>query len=232
MPLTRIRTPRYIKPSAKGKQTRIRIPQPEERPLTLRKRDVALWNQINLEPWWFTLHRRGVKRPKIGEDPLEARAVSKSQVNGTLPERIVYAYLINRLRLVSGLDFDFQSSQNGGRLELGGIVADFLFPMMRIVIQVQGPTHDTLLRSKKDTEQEGTLAEMGYMVFALDDDTIYNEYLFEEWMRRAFGLANGIGGSGGAYGPHESSMDWWVMILARVKDIENLYYRTFHFGGL
>ena len=229
MPLSRIRTPRYIKPSSRGKKTRIKIPQPEDRPLSLRKRDVVLWREINLEPWWFTTHRRGVRRPKVGEDPLEVRAVSKQYVNGTLPERIVYQYLVTRLGYVSGIDFDFQSSLQGGRLELGGIVADFLFPLLKIIIQVQGPTHTEFLRTKKDIEQMGDLSNMGFLVMPIDDDTIYNEFLFEEWMRRAFGLANGIGGSGGSLGPHgwQEEVDRWVEILAKTRQVVDLYWRTF-----
>lgn len=226
MPISRIRTPSYIKPSTKGKQKRIRIPQPEERPLTLRKRDVVKWEEVNREPWWFTLHHRGPKRSRIGEDIREARAVSKGQVNGTLPERIVYKFLVERLSLVAGIDFNFQSSQMGGRLELGGLVADFAFPLMRMIIQVQGPTHDTFLRSRKDIEQTGDLTNMGYMVKEIDDDTIYNEYMFEEWMRRAFGLANGMGGSPGAFGSYESSQDFWALILGKTKQVYDLYFLT------
>jgi len=227
MPLSRIRTPRYIRPSRKGKHTRISIPQPEDRPLSLRKRDVVLWKEINLDPWWFTLHRRGPTRPREGQDPLEARAVSKYAVKGTLPERIVYKYLVDRLKLVSGIDFDFQSSLLGGRLELGGIVADFLFPLLKIVIQVQGPTHDTFLRRAKDIEQVGNLTEMGYLVFEITDEIIYNEYLFEEWMRRAFGLANGVGGSGGALGPHTASEeDKWPLIYYKVQQITHRLYEV------
>ena len=51
----------------------------------------------------------------------------KEQVNGTLPERILYLALIRVMHFSPNADFDFQSSQEGGRLELGGLVADFLF---------------------------------------------------------------------------------------------------------
>lgn len=227
MPLSRIRTVFRLKPSARGKRTTIRIPQPEERPLSLRKRDVVLWKEINLDPWWYTLHRRGPRRAKIGESILEARAVSKYAVRGTLPERIVYKYLVERLSLTSGIDFDFQSSLMGGRMELGGLVADFIFPLMRMVIQVQGPTHDTFLRARKDVEQMGDLANMGYMVKEIDDDVIYNEYMFEEWMRRCFGLANGMGGSPGSFSSHEADQDQWQIILSMTKDLASLFYQTF-----
>jgi len=141
----------------------------------------------------------------VGEDPLEARAVpDKEPHKGTLPERILYLALIRIIHLVPDADFDFQSSQQGGRVELGGIVADFLFPNMRIIIRVQGPTHSGFLRTRKDEEQRGILEEMGFRVFDIDDDpTIYDVYMLEDWLRRKFGLASGRGGSGGAFGPHD-----------------------------
>ena len=197
-------TPQSIYPSKSGKRKKIHIAQPENRDVVLRKRDVIRWDEVNIETDWYTLHRRGVRRPKIGEDQLEARAVQREYVRGTLPERIVYKYLTDQLRFVSGIDFDFQSSLEGGRLELGGMVVDFLFRFLKIIIQVQGPTHTEFLRSKRDEEQAGDLAKQGYTVFGLEDTLIYDVYLFEEAMRRMFALPSGMGGSGGAYGSFES----------------------------
>lgn len=228
MPLKRIRTITTIYPTKRGKHKRITVPQPEDRPIIYRRKDVVKWGGINLEPWWFVTHRRGVKRPRVGEDQLEARAVSADRVRGTLPERIVYQYLASRLRFAPGIDFDFQSSLQGGRMELGGIVADFLFELLRIVIQVQGPTHDTFLRQRKDEEQISALSDMGYRVFELDDETIYNEYKLEEWMRRTFGLANGMGGSPGAYGAWESDRDITLDdILKHVNYVQATLYNYF-----
>jgi len=78
---------------------------------------------------WFTLHKRGPRRSRVGEDPLEARAVPHDYIKGTLPERIVYYYLVNYMKFQAGVDFDFQSSMEGGRIELGGMVVDFLVPL-------------------------------------------------------------------------------------------------------
>lgn len=198
-----VSTTTSIFPSRFGKRSRIRIKQPEHKDVQLRSQTVVRWEEINLEPDWFTLHKRGVRRIKVGDDPLEARAVSHDAVKGTLPERIVYKYLVSMLDMVSGIDFTFQSSQEGGRMELGGIVVDFLFPSQRAILQVQGPTHDQFLRKAKDQEQMGILEAYGYNVYEIQDDTIYDVYLFEEWMRRFFGLAEGRGGSGGAHGSYE-----------------------------
>lgn len=100
--------PVSITPTKAGKKTKIHIPQPDFRPLQLSKRDVVRWGEVNLEPDWFTLHKRGPRRPKVGEDPLEARAVPHGYIRGTLPERIVYYYLTKYLKFQSGVDFDFQ----------------------------------------------------------------------------------------------------------------------------
>ncbi len=178
---------------SKVKKSRIRIPQPPDRPLQLRQRDLRKQEEIREDPWWFTLHKRGIRRARVGEDPLEARAVKKSTIRGTLPERIEYKYLTSKLRLSPSQDFNFQSSLDGGRLELGGIVADFLFQFRKLVIRVQGPTHDKYLRSQKDEEQRLALEGMGYRVLDLGLDEIYNEYRMDEWHRRNFTYTTTVG---------------------------------------
>jgi len=169
-----------------SRKERIKIPQPIERPVILRGTSVVRKEELSQSPWWFVQHKRGLRRIKIGEDVREARAVSKAAVRGTLPERIVYKYLLFPLRMKAGIDFDFQSSLQGGRLELGGIVADFLFPNSMMVLQVQGPTHEEHLRMRKDSEQRLILSEMGFTVVDLDDDLIYNEPQFKNTMHRLF----------------------------------------------
>ena len=486
-------TPTTIYPSKFGKRKKIHIPQPDYRDYILRNRDVVRWEDINLEADWHTVHKRGVRRPKVGEDPLEARAVQREYVNGTLPERIVYKYLTDRMRMVSGIDFDFQcvgvkqkiltkdfrwveagslkigdkllafsedledvgrerkrsryykeatithltveemaamevelsdgtkiittpehpwlafadvrnpditsfghsmnwvttnrlrvgmeiprfmttweedtskeagyiagffdgegsvvhhktqsggnalsltvgqnagemfdlfnkmveecgfdfsvydyrgkykrsyddgkreviqmriaggrseafrflgtirpaklqrikpdklgrlskrdvvkvvgvkqvkqqpiaristttktyfcegfgmhnSSLDGGRLNLGGMVVDFLFRFLKIIIQVQGPTHTQFLRAARDEEQANELALWGYDVFGLEDTLIYDEYLFEEAMRRMFALPAGMGGSGGAHGSYEgdyTGTEKVYMIFQEIQD--------------
>ena len=125
------------KPRA-GFRTRILIPQSEARPVLIPGGDALRPSGRDVQ--WFTLHRRGVRRPLIGEDPLEARAIPETTFNGYLHERILYAFLV-KLGFQPGVDFTAQSSLEGGRLELGGLVADFLFFNMRLIIRVQGPYH-------------------------------------------------------------------------------------------
>lgn len=184
-----------------GKQTRIRIPQTPLRPLKLHQRSLIREEFVREDPWWWQLHRTGVSRKRVGLDPLEARAVPKERVRGSLPERILYRALIAVMRFSPETDFNFQSSLQGGRLELGGMVADFLFFWMRIVIRVQGPGHDEYLRMRKDEEQRDILISMGFEVYDIEDRIIYDEYTLENWLRRTFGL-RGRGGAGSAHGEH------------------------------
>jgi hypothetical protein len=51
--------------------------------------------------------------------------------------------------------------------------------------------------------------------------------MFEEWMRRCFGLANGMGGSPGSFSSHEADQDQWQIILSKTKDLAVLFYQTF-----
>ena len=183
-------TERLIKP---GLRTRIFIPQRPERVVQIPAGDALREGAITKDTYWFTLHRRGVRRQKVGVDPLEARAASEAQVRGYLHERILWKFLVTKLRFGVNSDFTFQSSFEGGRSELGGMVADFLFFNWRFVINVKGPTHYMFLQSKKDEEQEGILAEMGFTVFYVDLPTIESEYRLEEWTRRVFNLASSRG---------------------------------------
>lgn len=160
---------------------------------------------IQQSPVWWTEHRRGVYRPKVGEDPMEARAVHT--VDGYLHERIVYKFMVHRLRLQPEVDFTFQSSKFGGRLELGGIVVDFLCEIMRIALRVQGPTHEQHLRVQKDDEQQQILEDMGYTVEDLTIDEIRNYSVFENRMYQIFGLAARGGGGPGHGGTSISHLD-------------------------
>lgn len=169
------------------------MPQITKRPLRFQVRSIIKQEEIRKDVWWFTLHRRGPKRPMVGEDPLEARAVSHDLVRGTLPERILYRALVELLHFVPNADFDFQSSLQGGRIDTGGIVADFMFANLKLIIQVQGPTHKEFLRMRKDDEQRLALEEMGYTVIEIWESEIYDESRLDEWLRKTFGWTHGGG---------------------------------------
>lgn len=197
-----IRTPSALFPIySKGlKRQRIIVPQTPERPIGVTPSSLLRGELMRPPQAWFRLH----KRPRLGwadrTDPLEARAVSKSQVRGTLPERIMYLALIKIARLSPGGDFDFQSSLDGGRLELGGMVADFLLERWKLIIQVQGPMHEQYMNKIKDDEVTMTLMEMGYEVLFADQNLIFDEFALEEWVRKTFGMRLGGSSRGGAFG--------------------------------
>ena len=165
--------------------TRIQVDPGLNKPLYVRESEMIRRDLLRSDPQWFVVHRRGVRRPWVGADPMEARAVSEYAVRGYLHERIVYRWLTSN-GFAPGVDFDFQSSQDGGRQEIGGIVVDFLFPQMRIALGVDGPQHDELIQARKDEEQKNLLAELGYWSISIDIYTIQNPVLFEETMRAIF----------------------------------------------
>jgi very-short-patch-repair endonuclease len=189
----------YVRPHSR--QQRLKMEANPYRPFKLATRFRIRRELLRSNPWWWVTHRRGIFRPKVGEDPLEARAVPKTLVKGTLPERIVFRYLVERLGMISGVDFDFQTSLSGGRLELGGVVVDYTFQFLKIALQVQGPTHNALARFRKDEEQRLFLEQMGYSVIFLDMALIYDQPRFEDTMRSIF-IRQGYA-RGGVYGNHE-----------------------------
>ena len=170
-----------------GRTKRIKVDNNPARPFKLNASSVIRRELLRKNPLWWITHRRGLRRPWIGADPLERRAYPKNVLKGTLPERIVYKWL-NDHYFTPDVDFDFQSSMQGGRLQLGGMVVDFILMATKIALQVQGPTHGQFLRFRKDEEQRLTLEAMGYHVRFLDMEIIYDEPRFEEYMRRMLGL--------------------------------------------
>jgi len=126
--------------------------------------------------------RRGARRPTVGVDPQEARAVPMSEVYGSLPERIVYKELVRRK-----IPFSFQSSMAGGRMILGGMVADFILIGLSTIIRVQSQFwHSSLEAIARDDMQRAIMEKMGYTVLDLWDYIILAEDLFDDWMRRLF----------------------------------------------
>jgi len=190
---------RFKYPSKKTEK-RIKIPQPVDRPLHFQARGLIRKHLIRKDPWWMVVHRRGISRPEIGEDVLEARAYPSSMVRGTLPERILYRTLVEIFHLTPD-EVSFQSNVQGGRVELGGLVIDFLLPRHHMVINVQGPTHREYIRVQKDKEQMMALAALGYIYYGVWEDVIYDEYALNEFLRKVLGLyQDGSAGTGDAGG--------------------------------
>lgn len=89
--------------------------------------------------------------------------------------------------------FGMHNSLQGGRIDTGGIVADFKFFYLRIVINPLGPTHEEFRRIRKDDEQISALEEMGYQVYMIWEDEVYDEAKFDEIMKRIFGWTHSGG---------------------------------------
>jgi very-short-patch-repair endonuclease len=179
------------------REKRIKMPAIPKRPVRFQTRSVLDMDFISPPPMpGFVIHRRGPAQPWMGITPLEMRATPHSEVAGTLPERIIYKYLTEQMNFTDGLDFNFQSSLQGGRIDTGGIVADFMFPALRVVINPLGPTHNEFLRIKKDQEQIDALASLGYQVYMIPEDDVYDEPTFIKTMKQIFGwLHSGAGPS-------------------------------------
>jgi len=133
-----------------------RLPEarrPIEEPLAAQPRGDVLW------------------APK--EDVLEKAAI-RSDI-GTLPERIVWKWLLDQDHL-----FTYQLAELGGRDVVGGAVIDFVlysFGQKVTIIRVQGeywhgPTFPQ--RQRRDDEQYYRLHAMGYAVCDLWENDIYD----------------------------------------------------------
>lgn len=206
------------------------MPGIPQRPLRFQLRSIIRHALVRVSsPWWLSVHRRGIPRQKVGIDPLEARAVPPGVIHGYLTERILYAALVNQFHFVPGVDFDFQSSVEGGRLEMGGLVADFLFRYLKVVINPLGPQHYQFRNVKKDEEQVQILAEMGYNCYLIDQEVIYDERKLDEFLRRIFGGWASAGGDAGAYPAQitsnvEREQDDTEALWKTIKGLEEFLY--------
>lgn len=107
-----------------------------------------------------------------------------ANVGGSVEERIFYQALIDR-GLIDGVDFTYQASEFGGRAELGGLVADFMFPHPKVVVQVQSYWHRLSLETEtRDTDQTAILQAAGYVVLEIWGETINDAAALEVWMER------------------------------------------------
>lgn len=164
-----------------------KLSQPKFRPLRVPSvKPAGLPNLLGRDP--FILHRRGA-RDSYGPDVLELRAASTSSVFGSIGERIMYRALTER-GLRDGLDFEFQSQLLGGRLEAGGIVADFLFRPRMLVVRIQSLRwhYNSSELIQRDDDQKQILEHMGFVVLDLWENIIFDAMEMENWLRRNIDL--------------------------------------------
>jgi hypothetical protein len=109
--------------------------------------------------------------------------MATQSVKGSLPERIFYKKNLS-FGLRPDVDFDFQTSQEGGRLELGGMVADFVYWYWKIIVRIQGPTHTQPRQIDVDAEQGRRMADMGFQVYDVEEELVYSPIRLDEWFRK------------------------------------------------
>lgn len=79
------------------------------------------------------------------EDFLRRYDAFRLQQVASIPEFIVYEWLVNVKKQQDGVDFTFQAPFLGGRTEFGGFVLDFFFPALRVGWRIQGERYHLLL---------------------------------------------------------------------------------------
>lgn len=131
-------------------------------PQTLRSRSRSKLTKIRNLPRRFTVRRRGFFR-KFDVDEYFSKP---PDFVGTLPEWQVYLWLLRRKER----GWTFQSSIMGGRLRLGGVVADFMFSppewVPAMVWRVQGEYFHLASSEKQvqDLLQRIQLEDRGFRV--------------------------------------------------------------------
>lgn len=101
---------------------------------------------------------------------------------GTETEWLVYRTLTSDLHLREGQgsDFSYQSRLSttgglGGRLELGGLIADFLFEQRRLIINPLSEYYhyrQDIGNAEKERQNGAALAGQGYTVVYIDSDDV------------------------------------------------------------
>ncbi len=95
---------------------------------------------------------------------------------GTRPEWAIF-FALTRLKV----DFDYQSSKNGGRLQRGGVVLDFFIPDRNLAINVQGTYwhYGRIGQTARDRSQRLNLESQGIRVIYIDEnDALRNPFFY------------------------------------------------------
>lgn len=107
--------------------------------------------------------------------------------SGSLPEYVVWEYLVTRKHWVPGEEFVYQLALHGGRTLFGGFVADFYIRPGEMIWNVHG-LHFHLLKTQdraKVALQKADLTSRGYRVISLWEDDLFErpEYTIEAALR-------------------------------------------------
>jgi hypothetical protein len=118
---------------------------------------------------------------------------------GSLPEFIAYSTL-QRMGKRPGLDFDFQSSLAGGRVDKGGMIIDFMFRNPPdLAINIQGIYYHYEQGAgiqARDLMARQQLAGLGIALIFIDEGAIMEnpEYYLQEALRYRDHSRLGAGG--------------------------------------
>jgi hypothetical protein len=112
--------------------------------------------------------------PEEDEQVLARFASWKATYNGSLPEFIVWEWLVNKKKQRPGIDFIYQHPIFGGRTAFGGFVLDYFFPLQKMGWRVQGLRwHDTNPDDRaRDQLAKMLLTSRGILVVDLYEDDL------------------------------------------------------------
>jgi len=129
-------------------------------------------------------HARAPRGVRTRLDTLVLLEERAAKIKGSLQERIFYQALIDH-RFIPDVDFSYQAAEYGGRAQLGGLVADFMFEIPKVIVQVQSEWHRMSLEIvRRDMDQSAMLQSLGYTVFEVWPNTIEDSAALDLWIER------------------------------------------------
>ena len=149
------RTPAVRSLSSKPPSARARTPEAEAKRPEKSQRKETKEQQV---PRWWVIETGG----------------------GSYPEYLAWKWLRDK-GYKPGVDFQFQSSYFGGRLDLGGLVADFVIDVLTppLIIRVHGEYWHTLPgRKTRDFFEKIQLLEHGFEVVDVWEDDLLSKLDF------------------------------------------------------
>lgn len=99
---------------------------------------------------------------------------------GSIPEYIVWEFLVYIKKQIENVDFVFQSPLFGGRTELGGFVLDYYFPLKETGWRIQGERFHLLFAQDRarDILSRALLEGRGIRVLDLYEDDLLTRAAF------------------------------------------------------
>lgn len=104
----------------------------------------------------------------------------RAQTVGSIPEFIVWEFLVHIKKQIEGIDFSFQAPQFGGRTEFGGFVLDFYIVRPRYGWRVQGERFHSFFPQDRarDDVSKALLESRGIKILDLWEDDLLVRPIF------------------------------------------------------